>query len=141
MSADSREGLTMDAITNDFWDVVLWSFWFFIWISAVMVWFHCVSDLFGDRTLSGLGKAGWALVLILLPWLGALIYLIARGKSMSERRMAAFAEQRSAQEEYTQEVAGGTATPAVQISDAKTLLESGTITETEFDTLKTKALA
>jgi hypothetical protein len=131
----------MDTITNDFWDVVLWSFWFFIWISAVIVWFRCVSDMFSDRTLSGWGKAGWSLVLIFLPWVGALIYLIARGKSMSERRMAEMARQRSAQEEYIQQVAAKTTTPAVQIADAKALLDSGSITETEFDTLKTKALA
>jgi hypothetical protein len=140
----------MDSITNDFWDVVLWSFWFFIWVAAFMVWFRCVFDMFGDRTLSGWAKAGWAILLIFVPWLGALIYLIARGRSMSERQMAAAAQQRTAQEEYIRQVASETAkpatpatpaTPAAQIADAKALVDSGTITESEFDALKAKALA
>ena len=86
--------MTMDAITTDFWDVLLWSFWFFIWIAALMVWFRCLFDLFGDSTLSGWAKAGWAVLLIFVPWLGALIYLIARGRSMTERQMAALADSR-----------------------------------------------
>ena len=78
----------MDAISTDFGDVLLWSFWFFIWVAAIMVWFRCLFDLFGDPTLSGWGKAGWAVLLIFVPWFGALIYLIARGRSMNQRSMA-----------------------------------------------------
>ena len=66
----------MDSITSDFGEVLLWSFWFFIWFGAIMVWFRCLFDMFGDTTLSGWAKAGWAIVLVFLPWLGALIYLI-----------------------------------------------------------------
>jgi hypothetical protein len=131
----------MDSITNDFWEILLWSFWIFIWITAVMVWFRCVFDMFGDPTLSGWAKAGWAILLILLPWLGALVYLIIRGRSMAERQMSAVAQQRSSQEEYIQQVAGKPATPAAQIADAKALLDSGAIQQTEFDALKAKALA
>jgi hypothetical protein len=131
----------MDAMTTDFWEVLLWSFWFFIWIAALVVWFRCVFDLFSDRTLSGWGKAGWAILLIFVPWLGALIYLIARGRSMTERQLAAVAQQESAQREYIQNVAGQSATPAAQIADAKALLDSGAITQAEFDTIKAKALA
>lgn len=131
----------MDAITTDFWEVLLWSFWLFIWIAAIMVWFRCVFDMFSDRTLSGWAKAGWALVLIFLPWLGALIYLIVRGRSMGERQMAAMAEQQASQAEYIKQVAGKTTTPASQITDAKALLDSGAITQSEFDALKAKALA
>ena len=131
----------MDAISNDFWDVLLWSFWLFIWISAVMVWIRCLFDLFGDRTLSGWAKAGWAILLIFVPWLGALIYLIARGRSMTERQVAAIAQQRAEQEQYIQQVAGATSGPADQISRAKALLDSGAITQEEFDALKIKALA
>ena len=64
----------MDNITTDFGDVLLWSFWFFIWIAALMVWFRCLFDLFGDRSLSGWAKAGWAILLVVLPWIGALIW-------------------------------------------------------------------
>ena len=131
----------MDSMTTSFGEVLLWSFWFFIWIAAIMVWFRCVFDMFSDHTLSGWAKAGWAVVLIFLPWLGALIYLIARGKSMTKRQMSAMAEQQAAQADYIQKVAGTGATPASQIADAKTLLDSGAITQTEFDGLKAKALA
>ena len=131
----------MYSISTDFWDILLWSFWFFIWISALMIWFRCLFDLFGDRTMSGWGKAGWVMLLVFVPWLGAIIYLIARGRSMTERQMAALAEQQAAQQEYIQQVAGKSASPASQIADAKTLLDSGAISQTEFDSLKAKAMA
>ena len=132
----------MDSITNDFWEVLLWSFWIFIWISAVMVWFRCVFDLFSDSTLSGWAKAGWSILMIFLPWLGALIYLIARGRSMADRQMASMAQQQASQDEYIRQVASKSATtPAAQIADAKALLDSGTIQQPEFDALKAKALA
>ena len=101
----------MDSMTNDFGEVLLWSFWFFIWIAALMVWFRCLFDLFRDNSLSGWGKAGWAVLLIFVPWLGALIYLIARGRSMTERQMAEVAEMQAAQEKYIQQVAGAADQP------------------------------
>ena len=128
----------MDSITSDFGEVLLWSFWFFIWVAAIMLWFGCLFDLFGDHTLSGWGKAGWAILLVFVPWFGALIYLIARGRSMNERSMA---RQRAPQEEY---LPMGTPTPtsaAQQIASAKSLLDSGAIDQAEYDALKAKALA
>ena len=126
---------------NSFGEVLLWSFWIFIWIAAIMIWFRCVVDLFGDHTLSGWGKTGWVIVLIFVPWLGALIYLIARGKSMGERQMAAMADAQAQQEKYIKSVAAASASPAEQITHAKSLLDSGAITQQEFDSLKAKALA
>ena len=131
----------MDSITTDFWEVLLWSFWFFIWVAAIMVWVRCLFDLFSDRSLSGWGKAGWAVLLVFVPWVGALIYLIARGRSMTDRQNAAISEQQAAQKDYIREVAGSSASPSAQIADAKGLLDSGTITQAEFDALKAKALA
>ena len=131
----------MDSMTNDFGEVLLWSFWFFIWIAALMVWFRCLFDLFGDHTLSGLGKAGWAILLIFVPWFGALIYLIARGRSMTERQMSKAKEMQAAQADYIKEVAGSGTSAADQIASAKALLDSGAIDRGEFDTLKAKALA
>lgn len=128
----------MDAMSTDFGEVLLWSFWFFIWVAAIMVWFRCLFDLFGDPTLSGWGKAGWAVLLIFVPWLGALIYLIARGRSMNERSVS---RPHAPQEEY---LPMGTPTPAgaaQQIASAKVLLDSGAIDQAEFDTLKAKALS
>jgi Phospholipase_D-nuclease N-terminal len=134
----------MDNITHDFGDVLLWSFWFFIWIAALMVWFRCLFDLFSDHTLSGVAKAGWAVLLIFVPWLGAVIYLIARGRSMSERQMAAIEKQQAEQQKYIKDVASTipaqAPAPADQIASAKSLLDSGTITQSEFDSLKAKAL-
>ena len=130
----------MDSITNDFGEVLLWSFWFFIWIGAIFVWVRCIFDMFSDRTLSGWAKAGWAILLVFVPWVGALIYLIARGRSMTDRQVAAVREQQAAQEEYIQQVAG-TTSPADQIASAKGLLDTGAISQAEFDSLKAKALS
>ena len=81
-----------------------------------MVWFRCLFDMFGDRTLSGWAKAGWALVLVFLPWIGALIYLIVRGRSMQDRAVNAMAEQQAAQEQYIKQVSAQAANPADQIA-------------------------
>lgn len=131
----------MDAMTTSFGEVLLWTFWFFIWIAAITVWFRCIFDMFGDPSLSGWGKAGWAILLIFVPWLGALIYLIARGRSMTERQLSKAAEMQSAQEQYIQQVAHSSTSAADQIASAKSLLDSGVIDQAEFDTLKAKALA
>ena len=130
----------MDSITSDFGEVLLWSFWFFIWFGAIMVWFRCLFDMFGDTTLSGWAKAGWAIVLVFLPWLGALIYLIARGRSMQDRQAAAVQRQLDEQASYIRQVSGAQAAPD-QIASAKALLDAGTIDEREFAALKAKALA
>ena len=114
---------------DSFWDVLLWSFWIFIWVCAIFIWFRCIFDLFSDSTLSGWGKAGWAIFMIFIPWLGALVYLIVRGRSMGERQMAAMADAQAQQEKYIKQVAATSATsPAEQITHAKSLLDSGAIT-------------
>ena len=71
-----------------------------------------------------------------MPWVGALIYLIARGRSMTERQMAAAAQQQAEQEKYIQQVASTPQGPAEQIASAKALLDAGTITQAEFDALE-----
>ena len=106
-----------------------------------MVWFRCLFDLFGDHTLSGLGKAGWAILLIFVPWVGSLIYLIARGRSMTERQISKAKEIEAAQADYIKQVAGAPVSTVDQIASAKALLDSGAIDQSEFETLKAKALA
>jgi hypothetical protein len=128
-------------MTTSFGEVLLWSFWFFIWIAALTIWFRCLFDMFSDHSLSGWAKAGWAIFMIFIPWVGALVYLIARGRSMSDRQAAAIQSQQAAQEQYIKQVAGSSDDPVTRISDAKALLDSGAITEAEFNTLKAKALA
>ena len=131
----------MDSMTTSFGEVLLWSFWFFIWIAALTIWFRCLFDMFSDHSLSGWAKAGWAIFMIFIPWVGALVYLIARGRSMSDRQAAAFQSQQAAQEQYIKQVAGSSDDPVTAISNAKALLDSGAISEAEFNTLKAKALA
>ena len=131
----------MDSMTTSFGEVLLWSFWFFIWIAALTIWFRCLFDMFSDSTLSGWAKAGWAIFMIFIPWVGALVYLIARGRSMSDRQAAAIQSQQAAQEQYIKQVAGSSDDPVTRIADAKALLDSGAISEAEFNTLKAKALA
>jgi hypothetical protein len=128
-------------MTTSFGEVLLWSFWFFIWIAALTIWFRCLFDMFSDHSLSGWAKAGWAIFMIFIPWVGALVYLIARGRSMSDRQAAAIQQQQAAQEQYIKQVAGSSDDPVTRIADAKALLDSGAITEAEFNTLKAKALA
>jgi hypothetical protein len=115
--------------------------WFFLSIWIVIL-AHIVGDLFRDHSLSGAAKTLWVLFLVFLPFLAAFVYLIARGKGMTERSAA---QQQRAQEQfagYVQNVAGnGAAAPTEQIARAKELLDAGTIDQAEFDRLKAKALA
>jgi hypothetical protein len=80
-------------------------------------------------------------LLIFVPWVGALIYLIARGRSMTERQRSRAAELQASQDEYIKQVAGANTSAAAQIVSAKALLDSGAIDQGEYDTSKAKALA
>jgi hypothetical protein len=131
----------MDFNSTNFWDVLVWSFLFFIWIAYVFIWIRCVIDMFSDNTLGGFAKFLWAVCFIFFAPITTLVYLIVRGKSMGERQMAQVADAQAQQEKYIQSVAAKTKTPAEQINDAKSLLDSGAITQAEFDALKAKALA
>ena len=125
-----------------FWDVVWFIFISFLFIAYLMVMFSIISDLFRDKSTSGVLKAVWIICLIFLPFITALVYLITRGQSMGERSMEQATAMREAQDAYIRDVAGGgSASPAEQISKGKAMLDSGTITQTEFDQLKAKALA
>ena len=119
---------------------VLWSmvifFMFFIWI---MILFKVFGDLFRRRDIGGGMKAVWIIFVILLPFLGVFIYLIAEGHKMADRDMGQMQAMRAQQDEHIKSVAGSSA--ADQITQAKQLLDSGAITQAEFDTMKQKALA
>ena len=121
-----------------FWSV-LWFFFLFIWL---MVLFHVFSDLFRDRSVSGVTKTLWVLFLVFLPFLAVFIYLLVRGKGMGER---AAAQQQRAQQQFEGYVGNVAATsettPTEQIARAKELLDAGAIDQSEFDRLKAKALA
>jgi len=111
-------------------------------------WFMCLwwifGDLFRSRDLGGVAKTIWAVFIIALPFLGVLVYLIARGNGMAERGLEAQAEMQQRQEAYIRSVAasdGGRRSAADQIASAKSLLDSGAIDQSEFEQLKAKALA
>jgi hypothetical protein len=119
---------------------VMWTmFVFFAWILFFWLLFTVFGDLFRRHDISGWGKAGWTVFVIVLPFLGILIYLIAEGKAMGERRMAEAQQAQAAMDSYVRSVASsGDAT--AQIAKAKELLDNGAITQAEFDQLKAKAL-
>ncbi len=121
------------------WDF-LWHFLIiFGWIAYLLVLFQILTDLFWrDHETSGFLKAVWVLFLIVFPWLGALVYLLARGKGMAARAQAAAMAAKQQTDDYIREAAGRS--PAQEIADAKALLDSGTISQAEFDSLKAKAL-
>jgi len=115
---------------------------FFLFFAWIMCLFWIFGDIFRSKDLGGVAKTFWVLFVILIPWLGILVYLIARGKGMQERQLEQMKEVQRAQTEYIKSVAGGASnSPTDQIASAKGLLDSGTITQAEFDQLKSKALA
>jgi Phospholipase_D-nuclease N-terminal/Short C-terminal domain len=120
---------------------VLWTMIvFFVWISWFILLFHVVGDVFRRRDISGGKKAVWLIFLVLVPFLGVLSYLIADGDGMAERNAEATAAARGEMDEYVRSVAGSGGA-AAEIERAKGLLDSGAISQTEFDAIKAKALA
>ncbi len=122
------------------WDF-LWHFLIiFAWIAYLLVLFQILTDLFWrDHKTSGVVKAIWVVFLFLIPWLTALVYVIARGKGMTERAHAAAVAAKQQTDDYIKQAAGRS--PAQEIADAKALLDSGSIDQSEFDALKAKALS
>jgi hypothetical protein len=121
-----------------FWSM-LWFFLFVIWIWLLFVVF---GDIFRSRDLSGWGKALWTIFIIVLPYLGVFVYLIARGREMSERSLQEAQERESAFRGYVRTVASeGGGSTADEISRLADLRDRGVISEAEFQQAKTKALA
>lgn len=123
-----------------FWDFLWLMIWAFFFIMYLMILFQIIVDIFRDSAMNGWVKAIWLIALLFIPLLTALIYVIARGKGMTERSMAAAQQSRAEAEDYIRSVSGST-DPAAQIANAKALLDAGTISQTEFDQIKAKALA
>ena len=122
-----------------FWDIIWFIIVTFAFVAYLMVLFSILTDLFRDKDTSGLAKAVWVIALIFLPFLTALIYLIARGQGMAERNVRVSREMRAQQDAYIRDVAAST--PADQISKAKELLDAGAISQAEYEAMKAKALA
>lgn len=123
-----------------FWDFIVFLLWSYLFVAYLMVMFQIISDLFRDREVSGGLKALWFIGLLILPIITAVVYLITRGRGMAERQMRRNDRVRGETEEYIQSVAARS-NPAEQITSAKQLLDSGAITQPEFEAIKSKALA
>jgi Short C-terminal domain/Phospholipase_D-nuclease N-terminal len=120
-----------------FWSM-LWFFMFFIWIWLLIVVF---SDVFRSDDLSGWGKALWSIFVIVLPYLGVFVYLIARGHKMQERAMRSAAQQQEQFRGYVQQAAGSSGGSADEIARLVDLRDKGVLSEAEFQQAKAKALA
>ncbi len=128
-------------VFNDNGSFLLALFEFFLFFAWFMCLFWVLGDIFRSKDLGGGGKTLWVIFVIVIPWLGILVYLIARGHGMQERQLAQAREMQAAQAEYIKSVAGTSSGAASEIANAKGLLDSGAITQAEFDNLKAKALA
>jgi hypothetical protein len=121
------------------WDVIVSMFWFmllFAWIWMIIV---ILTDIFRDRTLNGGAKALWVLFIVLIPWLGALVYIFARGDSMNDRAHQAALDQQAQMRAYVG--APAAANVADELRGLAELRDSGVLTPAEYEAAKAKALA
>lgn len=120
-----------------FWSL-LWFTLFFIWIWLLMAVF---ADIFRSQDLGGVSKALWSFFVIVLPYLGVFVYLIARGQSMSDRTAKQIQAQDDATRAYIRDAAGSSSSVTQEIANAAALRDSGAITDDEFAALKARALS
>ena len=121
---------------NILWSMII----FFIWVAWIWMMITILSDVFRRRDIGGWAKAAWTVFMILVPFLGALIYLIANSDGMAQRRAEDVRGQRAQMDDYVRSVAGSGGA-AAEIDKAKQLLDTGAINQAEFEALKAKALA
>lgn len=126
---------------SNFWNIIWIFLWAFVFVAYLFALFAIITDLFRDRKLNGWWKAVWLIFLIFLPFITALIYLIARGNGMAERSEKAALDAQQASDNYIRSVAGSGSNAAHEIAKAKELLDAGTISADEYDKLKAKALS
>lgn len=123
---------------SNFWDLILLMLSTFVFIAYLLVMFQIIGDLFRNTEMGGGSKVLWIIGLILIPWLTALIYIIANGGDMAKRQRQAVERAKSDTDAYIRQVAGKS--PVEQIADAKALLDAGTISADEFAKIKAKAV-
>lgn len=121
---------------NILWTMII----FFAWVAWIWILITILADVFRRNDASGWAKAAWVVFLIVLPFLGVLVYLIAQHDGMTKRSAEAAAGQKAQFDAYVRDAAGSGG-PAAEIDKAKALLDSGAITQDEFAALKAKALA
>jgi hypothetical protein len=129
------------AVSYPFLDLMWTMAVFFLWILWIWLLFTVFADIFRRHDLSGWGKAAWIVFVILLPFLGVFVYLITQNVGMTERNLERSRAERDRFDDYVRSTAGGGGGAAAEIDKAKQLLDSGAITQAEFEALKQKALA
>ena len=122
-----------------FWDIFWWFFIVYAIFAFLYALFIVIGDLFRDHQLSGWWKAVWFIFLAFVPFLTLLVYMIARGKGMTERSMERARRNQESADAYIRQVA--TASPTEEITRAKALLDSGTISADEFERIKTRVMS
>jgi hypothetical protein len=122
---------------NILWTMII----FFAWVIWIWMMIAILSDVFRRRDLSGWGKAAWTVLLIVLPFLGVLIYLISQHDGMAERNVKQAHVAQAEFDDYVKSVATNGGGAAAEIEKAKNLLDSGAISQAEYDAIKVKALA
>ena len=122
------------------WDVIVSTFWFMFLIIWIWMLISILADIFRDRDLSGGAKALWTLFIIVIPWLGALVYIFARGGSMHERQQQQVAAQDASMRAYVQDAAG-TKSVADELRGLTELRDSGVLTPEEYQQAKAKVLS
>ena len=121
---------------------ILWTtLIFFAWVIFIWIAITVLIDVFRRRDISGWIKALWVVFVVLLPWIGVLVYLIVNHDGMNERRAKDTADAQAQFDDYVRKTAGAGGGAASEIEKAKALLDNGTITQAEFDSIKAKALA
>ncbi|MFE6966498.1 SHOCT domain-containing protein [Agromyces sp. NPDC057679] len=123
---------------NSLWDWFWFLFWAFAYVAYLFALIYIIIDVFRDHSLNGWLKAVWLIFLVFVPFVTALVYLIARGSGMAERSARKQDEYEEYSEEYIRSVSF--ASPTDEIAKAKALLDAGTITQGEFEAIKNKAL-
>ncbi|MEU2832585.1 SHOCT domain-containing protein [Streptomyces lavendulae] len=122
-------------LLNSFWVMM----WWFLWVLWFMLLFRVIGDIFRDDGLGGWGKAGWTAFVIVLPFLGIFVYLIARGRGMGERALARAQEQERSFRSYVRETAGPTSR-AEELARLAGLKNNGDLTADEYERAKAKVL-
>lgn len=122
------------------WDVIVSMFWFTLLMTWIWMMIAILSDIFRDRELNGGAKAAWTAFIVLLPWLGALSYIVARGNSMNERTRQAGLDQQARVRALIQDAAGGGTSVSDELRELAELRDGGVITPTEYEQAKVKVL-
>ncbi|MDV5145388.1 SHOCT domain-containing protein [Streptomyces sp. SBC-4] len=135
---DSMVYLAVDyPLLNMFWTMLM----IFLWVLWFMLLFRIIGDIFSDDELGGWGKAGWTAFVILLPFLGVFVYLIARGRSMGERELNRVRKNEEQFRSYVRETASTGSSQAEELARLAELKDRGAITDAEFAQAKAKVLA